>query len=78
MEIYPGIEQDPDIRFGKPCIKGTRIDVATIIGDFAAGSSEEEICENYQLTTDQVQNALKYASHITSHVPPAKETAKKV
>ena len=27
MEIYPGISMDPHIRFGKPCLTGTRIDV---------------------------------------------------
>ena len=28
MEVYPGITMDPAIRFGKPCITGTRIDVS--------------------------------------------------
>ena len=35
MEIFPGISVDPDVRFGKPCIKGTRMDVATVVGLFA-------------------------------------------
>jgi hypothetical protein len=28
VEVFPGITMDPDIRFGKPCIAGTRVDVA--------------------------------------------------
>ena len=32
MEVFPGITMDPEIRFGKPCISGTRIDVATVLG----------------------------------------------
>jgi hypothetical protein len=32
MEVFPGVSMDPDIRFGKPCLSGTRIDVATIVG----------------------------------------------
>jgi uncharacterized protein (DUF433 family) len=36
MEVFPGISMDPDIRFGKPCISGTRIDVATIVGALSA------------------------------------------
>ena len=26
MEVFPGISMDPDVRFGKPCLTGTRID----------------------------------------------------
>ena len=33
MEVFPGISMDPAIRFGKPCLAGTRIDVATILGE---------------------------------------------
>ncbi len=32
MEIFPGISVDAGIRFGKPCLAGTRIDVATVPG----------------------------------------------
>lgn len=30
---------DPEVRFGKPCIAGTRVDVATVVGAVAAGES---------------------------------------
>lgn len=32
LEVFPGISIDPDVRFGEPCLVGTRIDVATIVG----------------------------------------------
>jgi uncharacterized protein (DUF433 family) len=60
MEVYPGITMDPEVRFGKPCIKGTRIDVATVLGRFAAGDKIEDIPEDYQITRDQIMAALAY------------------
>jgi uncharacterized protein (DUF433 family) len=75
MEVYPGITMDPAIRFGKPCITGTRIDVATVLGRFAAGDKIEEIQEDYQLTRDQVMAALAYATHVAEHLPPAVKSA---
>jgi len=39
MEIFPGISMDPAVRFGKPCLVGTRIDVATIVGALACVES---------------------------------------
>lgn len=71
MEIFPGISMDPGIRFGKPCLTGTRIDVATVIGALAAGESFEAVEEAYQLTREQVLGALRYAAHIAAHLPPA-------
>jgi len=73
MEIFPGISMDPGIRFGKPCLTGTRIDVATVIGALAAGESFEGVEEAYQLTREQVLSALRYAAHVTAHLPPAVE-----
>lgn len=36
---------DPGIGFGKSCLAGTRIDVATVVGALAAGESSEGTCQ---------------------------------
>ncbi len=71
MEIFPRISMDPGIRFGKPCLTGTRIDVATIVGALAGGESVEAVQEAYQLSREQVLTALRYAAHVAEHLPPA-------
>lgn len=71
LEIFPGISVNPDIRFGKPCLTGTRIDVATVLNALAAGDSVEDVKANYQLTDEQVLTALRYAAHVAAHLPPA-------
>lgn len=71
MEIFPGITVDPDVRFGKPCIAGTRVDVATVVGAIAAGDTAEAIAEEHEFSRDQVLAALRYAAHLAGHVPPA-------
>ncbi|ALA57738.1 DUF433 domain-containing protein [Nitrospira moscoviensis] len=60
MEIYPGISMDPHIRFGKPCLTGTRIDVATVIGALAVDETLETVEEAYQISRDQILTALRY------------------
>jgi uncharacterized protein (DUF433 family) len=75
MEVFPGISMDPAIRFGKPCISGTRIDVATVVGALAAGDSFEAVEEAYDLTHEQVLSALRYAAHVAAHLPPAVKAA---
>jgi uncharacterized protein (DUF433 family) len=71
MEVYPGISMDPAVRFGKPCIAGTRVDVATVMGALASGETMQGVQESYGLTRDQVLAALRYAAHIAAHQPPA-------
>ncbi len=71
MEIYPGVSVDPAVRFGKPCLAGTRMDVATVIGAIGAGESLEAVEEAYGLSREQVLTALRYAAHVAEHVPPA-------
>jgi uncharacterized protein (DUF433 family) len=43
------ISVNPDIRFGKPCITGTRIAVNDILEWLASGMTHEEILENNPL-----------------------------
>ena len=62
---------DPEVRFGKPCIAGTRVDVATVVGAVAAGETVRTIQDEYDLTADQVNAALRYATHLADHAPPA-------
>ncbi|MBI4467881.1 MAG: DUF433 domain-containing protein [Acidobacteria bacterium] len=75
MEVYPGISMDAGIRFGKPCIVGTRIDVATVVGALAAGESFDEVEAAYGLTHEQILSALRYAAHVAAHLPPAVKVA---
>lgn len=71
MEVFPGVSMDPDVRSGKLCLTGTRIDVATIVGLIAAGETVEAVAEEYVLSIEQVRSALAYAAHVAAHLPPA-------
>lgn len=54
---------DPDVRHGEPCIRGTRIPIAVIVGSLADGMSEEEIRQVYpQVTPEGIRAALAYAA----------------
>jgi len=75
MEIFPGISVDAGVRFGKPCLAGTRIDIATVLGALGAGESFENVQENYALTREQILDALRYGAHVAAHQPPAVKAA---
>ncbi|MDZ4845757.1 MAG: DUF433 domain-containing protein [Chitinophagales bacterium] len=58
------ISISPDIRFGKPCIKGTRIAVADILQWLASGMSMDEILQDFpELNVKQIRAALAFAAH---------------
>ena len=46
-ELASYITIDSGIRFGKPCIKGTRITVRDILQWLSAGMTKQEIIEDY-------------------------------
>jgi uncharacterized protein (DUF433 family) len=56
---------DPDLHHGDPCIRGTRIPVAIIIGSLADGMTAQEIIDAYpQLSPEAIQAALAYAADV--------------
>lgn len=58
------ISINPSIRFGKPCITGTRIAVADILTWLASGMSVEDILRDYpELTEEAIRAALAFAAH---------------
>jgi uncharacterized protein (DUF433 family) len=60
---HPNIEVDPEIRFGKPRIKGTRITVGDVLHWLAAGMTHDEIIADFpHLTHDNIIEVLSYAA----------------
>jgi len=57
------ITHDPNVMGGKPCIRGLRVTVGTIVGLIATGHSYEEILRLYPyLENDDIREALSYAA----------------
>lgn len=58
------IEVDPNLRFGKPVIKGTRITVYDVLQWLASGMSHEDIISDFpQLNENQILACLAYAAN---------------
>jgi len=55
------ISQDPQVCFGKPVIKGTRIPVYILVGMLAEGIEVKEIAEDYEISEEEVRAAALYA-----------------
>lgn len=63
MRTLNRITFDPEIMGGKPCIRGMRVTVGTIVGLVAAGHSFADILNAYPyLEEDDVKQALTYAA----------------
>jgi uncharacterized protein (DUF433 family) len=63
MDWRERISVDPNVCHGRVCIKGTRVMVAVILDNLAAGVSQAEILKSYpSLTTEDIAAALAYAA----------------
>lgn len=61
--MFDRVNIDHQIMVGVPCIRGTRIPVATVVGMVADGMAEEEIVSEFpQLSVDDIREALRYAA----------------
>ena len=62
--LHSYITVNSEVRFGKPCIKGTRIAVTDILQWMASGMSQEEILSDYPiLQKDHIRAALSFAAN---------------
>jgi uncharacterized protein (DUF433 family) len=67
VELFKRITFDPQVMGGKPCIRGMRVTVATVVGLIASGRSEVEILDAYPyLEKQDLTEALSYAAWLTS------------
>lgn len=63
MAALDRITHDPTVMGGKPCIRGLRVTVGTVLGLLASGRSHGEILELYPyLEAPDIQAALTYAA----------------
>ena len=63
------ISIDSEIRFGKPCIKGTRITIADILQLLAGGATHQEIIQDFSLLKEEhIYAALAFAANRESMI----------
>ena len=66
-QILERISADPNVCFGKPVIRGTRIWVSLILDLMSTGMTEDKILGEYpQLTSEDIHAALAYGA-LTAH-----------
>jgi len=57
------IVMNPEIRFGKPTVRGTRLTVGDVLTYLAAGIKEDEILADFpQLTREDIRACLAFAA----------------
>ena len=63
MKNLTRITFDPNVMGGKPCIRGMRVTVGTIVGLVASGYSFDDILKAYTyLEEEDIREALTYAA----------------
>jgi uncharacterized protein (DUF433 family) len=64
-QLLERVTADAAVCGGKPCIRGTRIDIAIPLDALAEGLTPEEIVDHYpSLTVDDVRAAVAYAADL--------------
>jgi uncharacterized protein (DUF433 family) len=64
-ELLSRISIDPEICFGKPCIRGRRIWVSLILDLLASGMKVEEIMREYDLAEEDVMACIAYGAEMS-------------
>jgi len=63
MNTLSRITADPEVMGGRPCIRGLRVTVGTVVGLLATGHTREDVLRLYPyLEADDLSEALAYAA----------------
>lgn len=63
MSLLERVTQDLSVMGGKPCLRGLRVTVGTVLGLLASGKTSEDILKLYPyLEADDIRAALEYAA----------------
>ena len=62
MDYRGRIVVDPEVRFGKPIVRGTRITVGDVLSYLASGMSEDEILADFPQLSRDVRACLAFAA----------------
>lgn len=63
MNYSEYISINPSVRFGKPCVKGTRITVYDVLGWLASGMSIPQIISDFpEINEEQIKACLGFAA----------------
>jgi uncharacterized protein (DUF433 family) len=67
MFPYPSITAQPSVMQGQACIRGTRVTVANLLRQLAAGRTIPQLCADYpQVNAASIQEALAFAAELSS------------
>ncbi|MCH7745961.1 MAG: DUF433 domain-containing protein [Chloroflexi bacterium] len=61
---HSGIQLDPHVQFGEPCVEGTDIPTKAIWSKIKAGDTTETVASVYDLDVTQVQDAIDWERHL--------------
>ena len=59
--MHDRIVIDPAIQHGKPVLRGTRVPVVRILEGLAGGMTPTEVCQEYEISEDDLCAVLAYA-----------------
>ena len=63
MSLLDRLSVDSTVRFGKPCVRGTRITVGDVLGYLTAGTTEDQLLKEFpQLKPEDIRACLAYAA----------------
>jgi uncharacterized protein (DUF433 family) len=63
MDYRERIVIGPAVRFGKPCVRGTRISVGDVLSYLASGMTEKQVLTDFpQLSNEDIRACLAFAA----------------